>query len=607
MLKKTDLLRLTTLALFLIVVLVLVSLLIPTHTPVTIPTLIQLPLQSLPMNIQVGIIPTELPGYSLTAEAANAAANPTAPPVSLNVRPPLQSAPPQTVLPVEANAISLSVRTSEIPTETNARTTEPTLTDVYQSLPTALPFPTVPPALAPTYTYELQALPPPQTVPNQVVIAFKPETSQQERDAYVASLGGEVKQSIDALNTVVVEVPAQTAAASAPDSSLVEATEPDYYVSAQVAVPPSDPFYSQQWALPIIGAPDAWLTMPADAPNVVVAVIDSGICANNPDLTARVLPGWDYVENDDQPQDALGHGCGVAGIIAANADDGIGMAGVAPNALILPLRVLNAQGIGTYSDVATAIIYATDHGAQVINLSLGGVNPSSLLEQAVDYAVGKGVTVIAAAGNTGSDQVLYPATYEPVISVGSVDENLEVSSFSSRGANVDLFAPGRNILMTGNDGDIHASSGTSFAAPEVAGIVALEIAHGHTLNQQGGIVHFGNAAPATEEAPTQAPIDESNLTDKERALLDEVRTQGQTSVIVGLNAQFNYSGQTSPQELAAQEAVVQQVRTDLLSSLSAYDVEVLSDSASWAIPFVALRVRRERTVGTDRLAKRNVN
>ena len=120
--------------------------------------------------------------------------------------------------------------------------------------------------------------------------------------------------------------------------------EPDYYVSAQVAVPPSDPYYDQQWALPVIGAPEAWLELPADAPQVVVAVIDSGICADHPDLAGRVLPGWDFVEDDAQPQDAFGHGCGVAGIIAANIDDGIGMAGVAPNALILPLRVLDGSG-----------------------------------------------------------------------------------------------------------------------------------------------------------------------------------------------------------------------------------------------------------------------
>ena len=315
---------------------------------------------------------------------------------------------------------------------------------------------------------------PQATVPNQVVIAFKPDTSQQQRDAYIASFEGQVTQRLYSLNTVVVTLPSASAEEAPPPSDIVAAAEPDYYVSAQVVVPPNDPYFDQQWALPVIGAPEAWLELPADAPQVTVAVIDSGICADHPDLAGRVLPGWDFVEDDATPQDAFGHGCGVAGIIAANVDDGIGMAGVTPNALILPLLVLDASGIGTYSDVAAALLYAADHGAEVVNLSLGGANPSSVLEQAVNYAADKGVTVVAAAGNTGNTSaVLYPAAYEPVISVGSVDQNLQVSSFSSGGTNVDLLAPGRDVLSLKPDGGYTTMSGTSFAAPYVAGMYAL--------------------------------------------------------------------------------------------------------------------------------------
>ena len=391
------------------------------------------------------------------------------------------------------------------PTPTATSTTVPVET---RTVPTALPFPTLPPAPAPTYTYVPEPLPQ-AAVPNQVVIAFKPQTSQQERAAYIASLGGEAKQRIDALNTVVVEVPEQTTAVVPPPSEIVAAAEPDYYVSAQVAVPPSDPYYDQQWALPVIGAPDAWLEMPVDAPQVVVAVIDSGICADHPDLTGRVLSGWDFVEDDATPQDVFGHGCGVAGIIAANVDDGIGMAGVAPNAMILPLRVLDASGIGTYSDVAAALVYAADHGAQVINLSLGGVNPSSVLEQAVEYAVGKGVTVVAAAGNSGNTSaVLYPAAYDPVISVGSVDQNLQVSSFSSGGTNVDLLAPGRDVLSLKPDGGYSTMTGTSFAAPQVAGVASSEIAYDRTLSQDNDIVSF---LKGVEAIPPISTISTSTL------------------------------------------------------------------------------------------------
>ena len=425
---------------------------------------------------------------------------------------------------------------------------------------------------------------------NKVIITFAPQTSPQQQAAYVESIGGEITRNINELNAVVVEVPANTVAESLPSSSVVAETQPDYYVTALLDVPPNDTLYPQQWALPAINAPDAWAALSPDAPAVVVAVIDSGICADHPDLQGKVLPGWDYVENDANPQDDFDHGCGVAGIIAADLDNSIGVAGVAPNARILPLRVLDASGVGTYSNVAAAIIAATDQGAKIINLSLGGSMPSSLLEDAVNYAASRGVTVVAAAGNTGQPGVLYPAAYPAVIAVGSVDANLQPSSFNSTGPEIDTYAPGRNILSLTKAGGYAAMSGTSFAAPQVAGIAALETAFGQPLNLDGGVAHFGDAAPVTAEAPTLAPIDEGTLTDNERRLLDEVRAQGQTDVIVGLNVLFRYADQASPQELAAQDAVVQQVRGDLLSSLSSYDVEVLSDSTSWAIPYVALRV-----------------
>ena len=134
-------------------------------------------------------------------------------------------------------------------------------------------------------------------------------------------------------------------------------------------------------------------------------------------------------------------------------NDGIGIAGVAPNAQIMPLRVLNASGVGSYSDVAAAIVYAADNGAQVINLSLGGSNPSSTLENAVNYAISKGVAIVATAGNNGTEGALYPAAYPDVIAVGSVDPNLQHSSFSNFGSQIDIWAPGRDIITTKRDGE----------------------------------------------------------------------------------------------------------------------------------------------------------
>lgn len=153
--------------------------------------------------------------------------------------------------------------------------------------PTALPFPTL--AQPPTRAFDNMFVPLPEApVPNQMIITFKPELSAAERAAYITSLGGQVVETIDALNTVVVAVSAQTASAPSLASDGLATLQQDYYVGALVAVPPSDPLYGEQWALPVIGAPAAWLTLPANAPSVTVAVIDSGVCADHPDLQGRL-------------------------------------------------------------------------------------------------------------------------------------------------------------------------------------------------------------------------------------------------------------------------------------------------------------------------------
>ncbi len=340
---------------------------------------------------------------------------------------------------------------------------------------------------------------PQEPVPRQVIIRFDPGATQQQRVAYIEAIGGTISQTIAALDTVVVTVASGTVAYDLPESSIITASEPDYYVSALGGLAVSDPLYPEQWALPVIGAPEAWEALPVDAPAVTVAVIDSGICANHPDLAGRILDnGWDFVENDAIPQDELGHGCGVAGVIAANVNNDIGIAGVAPNAQIMPLRVLDAQGVGTYSDVAAAMVYATDHGAQIINLSLGGINPSSVLEDAVNYETSRDVLVVAAAGNTGTEGVLYPARYAPVIAVASVDRDLQRSSFSSYGPEVDLLAPGRDILTT-SGGSYATVGGTSFSTAHVAGLAVLE------RNLGGSLVLGGIASVRGRITDTATP------------------------------------------------------------------------------------------------------
>ncbi|MBC7814484.1 MAG: S8 family serine peptidase, partial [Burkholderiales bacterium] len=345
---------------------------------------------------------------------------------------------------------------------------------------------------------------PQEPVAGQVILRFGPDTSQQEREDYIASIGGTVTANIDAIDTVVVELPTvpSASAQSLPDSPLVVEQESDYFVVALQDGAPNDPRYTEQWALPAIGAPQAWVTL-NNVNSIRIAVIDSGVCADHPDLAGRIVAGWDFVQGDDTPQDEFGHGCNIAGVIAANMNDDIGIAGVAPNAQIMPLRILDAHGIGRYSDVAAAVVYAADHDAQIINLSVGGVNASDMLEDAIDYAIGKGITVIAAAGNAGTEQVLYPAAYAPVIAVGSIGRDLQRSSFSNYGAGVDVYAPGSDILTTTRSGGYGSVSGTSFAAPHVAAAAALEIARGGTLTLGGTLAVSGIDSTPPTAAPTQ--------------------------------------------------------------------------------------------------------
>lgn len=337
-------------------------------------------------------------------------------------------------------------------------------------------------------------------LPNQVVIRFAPSTTRAQRAAYIQQTGAEINEEIASLHAIVVTIPATSDAKDLPPSPIVVSSEPDYHVTALSA---NDPLLPQQWALPVIGVTDAWSVLDSDTEPVIVAVVDSGTCADHPDLRDRILDGWDFVENDPFPQDEFGHGCAVAGIIAANTNNGTGIAGVAANTKIMPLRVLNSQGIGTYSNVAAAIVYAVDHQAQIINLSLGGSNSSALLKEAIDYAIERNVLVIAAAGNTGST-VLYPAAYDSVIAVASVDPDLHMSSFSSRGPEIDTLAPGRNILVLSNNGDYTYASGSSFAAPHVTGVAAIEFAFERSLVLNGGVVTLGDMVH--NQSSTEQPL-----------------------------------------------------------------------------------------------------
>lgn len=335
---------------------------------------------------------------------------------------------------------------------------------------------------------------PPGRIRNQALIEFTPESTHRERFLYIRSIGARPRRNIERLNTIVVEFQNDIDPATLPPSPVVVSIQADYPVAAALQRASNDPLTTEQWALPVIGAPAVWPALPPNTPPVTVAVIDSGICLNHPDLAGRVVAGWDFIEGDNQPQDEFGHGCGVAGVIAANANNGVGIAGVAPNARIMPLRVLDANGIGSFSDVAAALVYATDSGAQIINMSLAGPATNDIVRDAIEYAAARGVVLVGAAGNGGQQTIWYPAAYDAVLAVGSVDPTLERSDFSNFGPGIDLVAPGRDIYTTNAANDYQTMSGTSFAAPQVSGVAALAMAFNTPVQPGGGIVFISPPA-----------------------------------------------------------------------------------------------------------------
>jgi serine protease len=263
----------------------------------------------------------------------------------------------------------------------------------------------------------------------------------------------------------------------------VEGVEPLARVHAFFV--PDDPLFKDQWHLERIGMTRAWDF--ATGRGVTVAVVDTGIaCEDHGPFTkgtdlasTECVPGWNFVARNEHANDDQGHGTHVAGTIAQSTDNGVGAAGIAFHARLMPVKVLSESGYGTTADVADGIRWAAEHGAQVINLSLGGPRNSGILKKAVEFARSKGAVVVAAAGNTGG-RVGYPGATEGVIGVSATDADDKLAKFSSRGDGVDIAAPGVNVTQQticnrGRDKceRYHAYNGTSMASPHVAGAAAL--------------------------------------------------------------------------------------------------------------------------------------
>lgn len=240
---------------------------------------------------------------------------------------------------------------------------------------------------------------------------------------------------------------------------------------------PDDPlFETYQWNLRQIGAPEAWELTTGSA-SVTIAVLDTGVSRTHPDLSGKLLPGFDFVNNDEAPDDDHGNGTHVAGIAAAIGNNGTGVAGIAWQARILPVKVLDSAARGDPALVAQGIIWAVDRGAQIINLGLAGPTPTPSLDAAIEYALSRGVVVVAPVANNGSMEPSYPAATPGVLAVAATDRLGRRLPSSNLGDYVSVAAPGELIASTfkppgGVDGYAVASS-TAQAAAHVSGLAAL--------------------------------------------------------------------------------------------------------------------------------------
>jgi len=310
--------------------------------------------------------------------------------------------------------------------------------------------------------------------PGELLVGLRPGASQADLDAILREEGGIRVKQVGHLGVHRVRVThgdRDVLRHRIEKRREVEFVEPNALVSPDAI--PNDSEYVNEWHLAKIGAPAAWDTT-VGSTAIVVAVLDSGIAAGHEDFQGKLVAGWNFNDDNADTTDLSGHGTMVAGVVAPATNNAIGVSGVTWASPLMPVRVTLPDGTAYLSTIATGLVWAADHGARVMNVSFSDVAGSATIRSAAQYVQSKGGVVVASAGNCACTD---PTAENPyVISVAATDSADGVKSFSSRGAYVDIAAPGTLIRTTAQKGDYVYNAGTSFASPIVGGVVALMMA-----------------------------------------------------------------------------------------------------------------------------------
>jgi subtilisin family serine protease len=316
---------------------------------------------------------------------------------------------------------------------------------------------------------------PSATKSHELLVKFEDGTAPEVVSAVLARAGVDTELTVGKIGLRVVE-PERTSLEQA--EAALKAAQPVEYVERDVVVhaadtTPNDALWSSQWGPSLVKAPRAWDAV-TGSPSVVVAVLDTGVDFTHPDLRGAFVAGYDFVNRDADPSDDNGHGTAAAGVIAARTNNREGEAGLCWACALMPVKVLDRKGDGTSATLAAAIVWAANHGARVISMSLGSPGTSQALTDAIAYAARKGVVLVGAAGNAGTTTPNYPGAYPSVLGVAATTPSDVLYDWSNRGGWVDVTAPGCNTAPASGATYVHFC-GTSSATPVVAGLAGLAL------------------------------------------------------------------------------------------------------------------------------------